>query len=620
MSVPGALEGFAARRPRRPPAALAPFADAGIVASADAHVAATLGRLAGGVDDGTLLAAALAVRAPRTGHTCVDLATIGSRAAGDDELPVDPATLPWPADAGAWARAVGESALAADGGPLVLEGSLLYLDRYWRDERQVAADLRALLGRAPFRVDDAVLAEGLARLFPDAGRQRDAAEVAVRSRLAILAGGPGTGKTTTVARVVALQVEQALAAGGAVPHIGLAAPTGKAAARLTEAIGEELARMGGELGEPVRAAVAGLRASTLHRLLGWRPDSGSRFRHDNTNRLPQDIVVVDETSMVSLTLMARLLEALRPDARLLLVGDPGQLASVEAGTVLGDLVQAAAVPGAPLHPVCVTLTGAHRFRGGIAAVAEAIHAGDPDRVVEALRGHPGEIAWVEADPAAAGTDLAPVREAAVAAGGAVRAAAQCGDAPAALEAVAAFRLLLAHRRGPHGVSHWNREVERWTTPARDRHDEWYVGRPILVTANDASLGVYNGDLGVVVQHTDHRAVAFDRHPAPLELTPSRLGDVDTVHAMTIHKSQGSQFDTVAVLLPDPRSRILTRELLYTGVTRARRQLILVGDEATVRAAVERPIARASGLARLLGSGAPRPVHAVTRAARSAPGR
>jgi exodeoxyribonuclease V alpha subunit len=182
---------------------------------------------------------------------------------------------------------------------------------------------------------------------------------------------------------------------------------------------------------------------------------------------------------------------------------------------------------------------------------------------------------------------------------AARVAANAGDARAALDALGGFRLLLAHRRGAHGVSHWNRQVERWTTPARDRDDEWYVGRPVLVTANDASLGIFNGDLGVVVQRADHRAVTFDRHPAPLEITPSRLGDVETVHAMTIHKSQGSQFGTVAILLPDQRSRILTRELLYTGITRARREIILVGDEATVRAAVARPIDRASGLARRL---------------------
>jgi exodeoxyribonuclease V alpha subunit len=595
MSAIPEVDAFDKRRPLRASAGLAPFAQAGIVAGADAHVAAMLARLAGDLDDAVLLAAALAIRAPRTGHTCVDLATVADRAVGDGDVPIDPASLPWP-DATAWPAAVHDSPLTGDGAPLVLEGSQLYLDRYWRDECQVAADLRALLDATPPVVDDAVLADRLDRLFESPGRQRDAAAVTVRHRLAILAGGPGTGKTTTIARVVALHAELAIAAGTPLPHIGLAAPTGKAAARLTEAIAEELATMEDQLAAPVRAAIAGIQASTLHRLLGWRPSSASRFRHDRSNRLPHDVIVIDETSMVSLTLMARLLEALRPDARLILVGDPGQLASVEAGTVLGDLVQAAATAEAPLHPVTVTLIDEHRFEGGIAAVAGAIHRGDADAVVEALRSHPDDIRWIEADPAAPDTDLMPVRAMAIATTDAARTAANVGDARAALDALAGFRLLLAHRRGAHGVSHWNREVERWTTPARDRDDEWYVGRPVLVTANDASLGIFNGDLGVVVQHADHRAVTFDRHPAPLEITPSRLGDVETVHAMTIHKSQGSQFGTVAILLPDQRSRILTRELLYTGITRARREIILVGDEATVRAAVQRPIDRASGLA------------------------
>jgi exodeoxyribonuclease V alpha subunit len=598
MSAISEVDAFDRRRPRRAPAALEPFAQAGIVAGADAHVAAMLARLAGDLDDAALLAAALAVRAPRTGHTCVDLATIADRAVGDGDVLIDSALLPWP-DPAAWPAAVHASPLTGDGAPLVLEGTQLYLDRYWRDERQVAADLRALLAATPPVVDDAVLADRLDRLFETPSRQRDTAEVAVGHRLAILAGGPGTGKTTTIARVVALHAELAHAAGAPLPLIGLAAPTGKAAARLTEAVAEELETMEDELAAPVLAAISGIQASTLHRLLGWRPGSASRFRHDRTNRLPHDLVVIDETSMVSLTLMARLLEALRPDARLVLVGDPGQLASVEAGTVLGDLVHAASAAESPLHPVTVTLTDEHRFEGGIAAVAGAIHRGDADAVVDALRSHPDDVRWIEADPAAPDTDLAPVRAVATATSAAARTAANAGDARAALDALGGFRLLLAHRRGAYGVSHWNREVERWTTPPRDRDDEWYVGRPVLVTANDASLGIFNGDLGVVVQRDDHRTVTFDRRPTPLEITPSRLGDVETVHAMTIHKSQGSQFGTVAILLPEHRSPILTRELLYTGITRARRKILLVGDEATVRAAVERPIDRASGLAHRL---------------------
>ena len=594
MSV--GVYGHAGTRPLRAPAPLAPFAEAGVLAAADTQVAGVLSRLAGGVDDDVLLACAMAVRAVRLGHTCVDLANVAERAAVDGEVLIDPAELPWPEPA-KWASACGASPLAGDAAPLVLEdGRLLYLDRYWHEERQVARNLLALSAAPAASPDADVLRDGLDRLFPSTDPQRAAAETALKNRLAVMAGGPGTGKTRTVARIVALHVEQALASGAALPQIGLAAPTGKAAARLTEAIAEQQEELGETLAAPAREALASLRATTLHRLLGWRPDSQSRFRHNRGNRLPHDLVVVDETSMVSLTLMARLLEALRPGAGLLLVGDPGQLASVDAGTVLGDLVAASEPAGSPLHGITVLLTDPHRFRDGIDEVAKAIHSGDPEAVVDALRSNPDDVTWIEGDPAEPGIDLEPVRERSVEATRAVRAAAAAGDVRRALDALGAFRLLLAHRRGTHGVSTWNRQVERWTTSVRDREDEWYVGRPVLVGSNDASLGIFNGDLGVVVQQEDHRTVAFDRRPDALEITPARLGDVQTVHAMTIHKSQGSQFEAVAVLLPDQRSRILTRELLYTAVTRAKERLVVVGDEAVVRAAVARPIDRATGLA------------------------
>jgi exodeoxyribonuclease V alpha subunit len=298
----------------------------------------------------------------------------------------------------------------------------------------------------------------------------------------------------------------------------------------------------------------GLRASTLHRLLGWRPGSHSRFAHDRANRLPHDVVIVDETSMVSLWLMARLVEAVRAEARLVLVGDPGQLTSIEAGVVLGDIVSAAAA-------------------------------------AERIRGQMGE------------SELGLVRERAVAAGRAVTVAAREGAGHEALEALGRFRLLCAHRRGPFGVSDWTSRVQAWLAaeiPDLDLEQRDYVGRPLLVTENDYELGLYNGDTGVIVQDRDgHATAAFERGSELLRFSPLRLGAVESVYAMTIHKSQGSQFDTAAVLLPAAGSRLLTRELLYTAVTRARRELILVGTEESVRSAVERPVARASGLAERL---------------------
>jgi exodeoxyribonuclease V alpha subunit len=424
---------------------------------------------------------------------------------------------------------------------------------------------------APTPVDDARLAGGLERMGGDR-RQRLAAETALKRRFAVVAGGPGTGKTTTVAHILALLFEQGD------PLVALAAPTGKAAARLVEAVHEEARRL--DIADEVRERVLGLDASTLHRLLGWRPDSHSRFRHDRGNRLPYDVVIVDETSMVSLSLMARLIEAVRPDARLVLVGDPGQLTSIEAGAVLGDIV------GPADRGPIVVLDRVHRYGTPIANVAEAIRSGDGDAVVEALHG----VTWVE--------DPEVLRDRVVATSKAVLEAARAGDGSTAIDALGAFRVLCAHRRGPYGVSAWTARIEEWI--GNEAGGDWYVGRPLLVTENDYGLRLFNGDTGVVIASGPGRvSAAFERHGEVVEFSPTRLSAVDTVYAMTVHKSQGSQFDTAAVLLPEPTSPILTRELLYTAVTRAREELILVGSEESVRAAVDRPIARASGLRRRL---------------------
>jgi exodeoxyribonuclease V alpha subunit len=593
---------------------LGAFNAAGVLAAADVHVARRLGALAGEEDETVRLATALAVRATRLGHVCVDLATIARTAAVDVEAGVDLAALDWPEPAAWTARVAASPLVAADDAepaPLRLEGSALYLDRYWREEREVAADLRALGAHEAPGVDPGVLAAGVRRLFGDAadGRQAQAAATAVRRRLAVVAGGPGTGKTTAVAQIVALLLEQAEAAGAPAPLIALAAPTGKAAARLQEAVREAAGRL--DVAPSVRERLAGLSASTLHRLLGWRPGSHSRFRHHRANRLPHDVVIVDETSMVSLSLMARLVEAVRADARLVLVGDPGQLTSIEAGAVLGDVVgpaveAVAPPPGAAIADGIVVLDRVHRYGEGIARLAEAIRAGDADATLAALREAPKGVRWLEADAAdpAAAPVLEPVRAAAVATGRAVRAAARAGDGAAALEALGAFRLLCAHRRGPYGAATWMAHVESWLAAGVDGYDaagDWYAGRPLLVVENDYALRLYNGDTGVVIAHGDDVLAAFPRGGELFEVHPSRLGAVETVHAMTVHKSQGSQFATAAVVLPDPTSRLLTRELLYTAVTRARDDVLLVGTEDAVRTAVERPAARASGLrARLWG--------------------
>jgi exodeoxyribonuclease V alpha subunit len=234
-------------------------------------------------------------------------------------------------------------------------------------------------------------------------------------------------------------------------------------------------------------------------------------------------------------------------------------------------------------------------------VADAIRRGDADATVAALRDAGDTVTWLEvdADDPAAGAALAPLRERVVATQRAVVDAAGAGDARAALEALRSFRLMCAHRRGPYGVGRWTVQIETWLEVALPggTFEPWYLGRPLLITRNDPALRLSNGDLGVVVRTGDaeERAAAFARGGDVVEVRPSRLEAVETVHAMTIHKSQGSQFDTAAVLLPAVGSRLLTRELLYTAVTRARRRLLLVGTEDSVRAAVTRPVARASGL-------------------------
>jgi len=555
---------------------LRPFGDAGVFEAADVHVAQRLTELAGEPDERVALALALVVRALRGGSVCVDLRAAPAQ--------VGVADLPWP-DAEAWMTAVRASPLLGSPPVLRLLGDLLYLDRYWLEEEQVCVDLLALSVSAA--IGDTPAFE---RLFPPGyDEQRAAAEIALSQAVTVLTGGPGTGKTTTVARLLALLAGQAERAGAARPRIALAAPTGKAAARLAEAVAAEVQQL-----EPVdRARLAGLQATTLHRLLGSRPDTSVRFKHNRGNRLPHDVIVVDETSMVSLTMMARLLEAVRPGTRLILVGDPDQLASVEAGAVLADLVEGLR---ARRDVRVAVLRTKHRFGESIGALAEAIRTGDADRAVELLRAGGQHIEWIEP-----GGSADRLRAVLVSHALRMREAAVLGAAEVALRTLDEHRLLCAHREGPYGASHWNRQVQRWLAEetGQPMSLEWYAGRPLLVTANDYGLKVFNGDTGVVVAGQDGsrdglRAVIAGA-TGPLFFATGRLADVETMHAMTIHKSQGSQAEEITVLMPPEDSRLLTRELFYTAVTRAKVKVRVVGSEAEVRAALGRRAVRASGL-------------------------
>ncbi len=558
------------------------FNDAGVLEASDVLVAQRLTQLAKEENELVALALAFVVRAVRGGSVCLDLAGVAQQVGEPD--------LPWP-DPKQWLDAVSASVLAGDPPVLHVDISggeaLLYLDRYWIEECRVAEDVLALAGSARTGPMPDVH-----RLFPDSfAEQRAAAEVALSRALTVLTGGPGTGKTTTVARLLALLAEQAELDGRPRLRIALAAPTGKAAARLLEAVQEEVA----VLDETDRARLPELTATTLHRLLGSRPDTSSRFRHNRDNRLPHDVIVVDETSMVSLTMMARLLEAVRPESRLLLVGDPDQLASVEAGAVLADLVEGlAAVDDTPI----ARLITPHRFGESIRALANAIRDGKADDALEVLAAGGEHIEWVDTQQPSE-----VLRKVLVPHALALREAAVLGDDAAALKTLEEHRMLCAHRRGPYGVAYWNRQVERWLAEQTDNPlwTAWYVGRPVLVTANDYGLGLYNGDTGVAVLRDGALRAVMSGSAGPVELATSRLADIETMHAMTIHKSQGSQAREVTVLLPQEDSRLLTRELLYTAVTRARHKVRLIGSAEQVTAAIERRAVRATGLSRLLQS-------------------
>lgn len=576
------------RRAVRADGMLREFNDAGLISAADVHVAQRIAAAVGEGDESVRLAAALTVRALRQGSVCLDLTTV------PDIAP----ELSWP-DPDEWAAALALSALAA-AQVLRLEPPLLYLDRSWAEELEVCDAVLTRLHGQPPPVDRQRLVTALSSYFPaEAYReQRDAAETACQHWISIVTGGPGTGKTTTVARLLGTL----LSLDDVPPRIALAAPTGKAAARMAQAVAEAVSRE--DFPSEHRQAITALRPSTLHRLLGWRPDSRSRFRHDSSNRLPHDVVIVDETSMVSLSLMARLLEALRPQCRLVLVGDADQLASVDAGAVLTDLVDGL---GGLSGGAVARLVTSHRFGSGIGQFAEAVRAGDADRALAVLGTGGSEVSLV--DPGEPGT-LGEVAEEVLAATLRLVEAAEAGDAARAVAAVESHRVLCAHREGPYGVRHWNRLAERrlQESVGTDWLPERYAGQPLLVTQNDYSAGLFNGDTGVVVRVTDSGggglvAVMATGEPGPEGTASSgrivpltRVTEAETAHAMTIHRSQGSQFDTVTVVLPDVESPLLTRELLYTAVTRARRAVRLVGTPEALRAAVDRRAQRASGLA------------------------
>ena len=557
---------------------LQPWREAGVLDAAEVHIASSLASRVGESRPHVVLALALAVAAPRSGHVALDPEHARESAMReaervDDDARATVAALAWPVETAAWLREVQDSPLTPD--VLRVEHGLIYLRRFHDLEISVADRLVALASHptsAPEAIDD--LSE---QMHLDDG-QRQAVRTCLASRLGVLVGGPGTGKTRTVATILAALLRDE----GATPRIALAAPTGKAAARMGESIANAAALL--EESDPDLAdSMRQVRPSTVHRLLGVRRGSAA-FRHNASDPLHHDVVIIDEASMMSLPLSASLLEALSASTRLILVGDPDQLASVEAGSVLADLVAARG----PISSCVAELTANHRFGAGsaIGELAAAVRRGDVEGTRRAL--DTGGGASLHSSGSTARSIVEPVALA-------MRQAALAGDQTLAAEQLDSVRVLCAHRRGPAGVARWNSLVESWLGDVRPFSD--YAGRPVMVTVNDAPRRLFNGDIGVVVEQPETGAleVVIPDGESIRHVPRVHLGRVETVHALTIHKSQGSEFDRVVVVLPSADSLLATRELLYTAITRARSSVTLIGSLDAVLAAVSRPTRRASGL-------------------------
>ena len=567
----------------------------------------TLLRLDPGTGGEVAAAAALASLAVHAGHAAFDPAAPSQLVPGE---------VRWP-PAADWRRALAASrwvstpaapdeASPADV-PLVLEDGLLYLRRYREYERRLAARLRALAAARPQAPDAGAIAPVLEALFPPGGSdplQALAARSALDRALLLVTGGPGTGKTTTIARLLVLLVAAAALAGREPPRIALAAPTGRAAERMAGSLRAAVERLRGLPGiEPAWLQALPDGASTVHRLLGTRRDS-TLFRHDATNPLRHDVVVVDEASMVDLPLMCKLAEAVPGHARLVLLGDPDQLPSVEAGDVLAAICGASGDLGAgdggrpaasagPLHGHRVHLQRGYRQAESLelAPLAAAIREGGAEQVLALLRsGSLDGIGFHEgnADPLGhAGSGLLEHW----------RGLARAGDPAQALGRVDEVRLLVALRQGPQGTQALNARIAEYL--AGPRPPAHFHGQLLLVTRNSYRHGLFNGDVGICLDDGSGRLVAWfpgSRADAPRAFQPGALPPHESAFAMTVHKAQGSEFDRVWLQLPAVDNRVLSRELLYTAVTRARRRLDVAGSAAVLEAALQRHVVRVSGLA------------------------
>ncbi|ADH85419.1 exodeoxyribonuclease V subunit alpha [Desulfurivibrio alkaliphilus] len=607
-----------------------------VLAEFDRHWLELLARLQPQSSPALLLTAALLRRAVDLGHVCLKLPEVAAwwpaEAAAMGYAAPSPSTLLAELRHSALVDSLEPGACshlqgATEHGPpqvavapLVLSDNRLYLRRYWQYEMALADEIRARAVRVPAPPAPEVAAARLAELATAAGVELDqdqqaAVLGALNHYLTVISGGPGTGKTTIIFFILTLLTQMAREEGqGSDLRVLLLAPTGKATARLAETLRERAAEFS---------------AMTIHRALGYQSCSPTIFRHNRSNPLAADLVVVDEASMVDLALMSKLFAAVSPRARLVLLGDKDQLASVEAGSILGDICLAAP----QLDSAVIELSREFRFdpRRGIGALVRGIKAGEPATVLavpvrvdgaqnDDPKGPPAEVTL--SDQPGAPAENPTLRELVLAG---FRPCLQASSPAEALARMNDFRLLCAHRRGPYGVEQLNsfcRQLLRaegvlgeaagrgaMGKEARGPADglapegDYYRGQPVLVVANSYESRLFNGDLGIIWPSPDDAGQLMAFFPsaqgAPRMLPPGRLPRHETAFAMTIHKSQGSEFNQVAVVLPPEDSPLLSRELLYTAVSRARSRVHLFGPEQVLSRAVDRRVTRASGLAEIL---------------------
>lgn len=567
----------------------------------DHYFADFIVRIEGAPREGLWVAAALVSAVSSRGSVCLDLFS----SAGCAVVSIRPESgSPQTPTAERWHELLLNCVTVGRPGdytPLVLDAAgRLYLHRSWDFERRVAEGILSRSALVSHSVTG--VTEALDRYFPPTGNvldlQREAAQAALSRRFTVISGGPGTGKTSTVARILALLVELV---DGPPPAILLAAPTGKAAMRLKQSISRSAEEL--PLSEAVRAVLP-QEVSTIHRLLGVMPGR-SDFRHNRSNQLSCDVLVVDEASMIDLPLMARLLEALPDDTRIILLGDRDQLASVEAGAVMSDICGGSRhdALSAGGRPAIIHLTKSYRFddRSGIGRLSRLINAGDGAGALALLSsGLYEDVCW-RALPSA--ESFAESFKAAAAEGFAAYARA---TSPAdALGQLDRFRILAPHREGRHGVASLNRLAESVVATAGQDVSSGIPLLPIMVTGNNYDLGLYNGDTGVmtVAGGEEGHTVFFPAQDAGLRrISALRLPPHESAFVLTVHKTQGSEFDKVLLILPDQLSDVLSRELLYTAVTRARTGMEIWGDQDVFCRAVERCIERRSGLADRLWKG------------------